>query len=128
MKSPTRSVVGFRSSNIIVVDLSHTLLVFHTMFRIGCDWLIIHWDDQSCIRLQIEAGICAVPTADAVATGEVYCYNCIFQLRSSPRFAETISHGYSSAAQRPLTLIVCPHSSKTFRSRCGDDNFRYTFN
>ena len=32
---------------------------------------------QSCIRHQIEAFICAVPTADAAATDEVNCYNCI---------------------------------------------------
>ena len=46
---------------------------------------------QSCIRLQIGAGICAVLTADAVATGEVNFYNFIVQLRSLPQFVATIS-------------------------------------
>jgi len=38
----------------------------------------LYWDShQMCIRLQIGAGICAVPTADAVVTGEVSCHNCV---------------------------------------------------
>ncbi|KAK2183576.1 hypothetical protein NP493_304g03007 [Ridgeia piscesae] len=37
------------------------------------------------------AGISAVPTANAVVTGEVIWYNFIVPLRSPPRFAETIS-------------------------------------
>ena len=32
------------------------------------------------ISLQIGVCICAVSTADAVATGEVNCYNCIIRL------------------------------------------------
>ena len=57
---------------------------------------------QSCICLQIGAGIYAVPTADAVATGEVNCINYVVELRSLPRFAETISQGYkSSSATNP---------------------------
>ena len=53
-------------------------------------------------RLQIGADICAVPTADAVATGEVNRNHFIVPLRSLPRFAETTSQGYSSAGPRPL--------------------------
>ena len=38
----------------------------------------LYWEShQSCIRLQIGAGIYVVPTADAVATGDVSCHNCI---------------------------------------------------
>ena len=49
-------------------------------------------------RLQIE--ICAVSTADAIATGEVNCYNCIVRCR---RFTETIGQGYYSAVQPHLS-------------------------
>ena len=52
-------------------------------------------------RLQISARICAVLTTGAVATGEV---NFIVRLRSLPLFAETINHGYCSAAQRLAKL------------------------
>jgi len=51
----------------------------------------------------IGAAICAVHTADAVATGEVNCNNITVRLRSLPRLAEAIIQGYCSAAQRPLT-------------------------
>ena len=50
---------------------------------------------------QIE--ICAVPMTDAIATGEVNCYNCIVRCRSIRRFTETISQGYYSAAQPHLS-------------------------
>ena len=61
----------------------------------------LYWTfHQSCIRLQIGAGICAVPTADAVVTGEVSCYNCIVRLRSVPNCREAISQG--NVAQPPL--------------------------
>ena len=43
-----------------------------------------YWNSsQSCTRLQIGA----VPTVDAVASGEVNSYNFIVRLRSLPRFA-----------------------------------------
>jgi len=58
----------------------------------------LNWhSNQSCIRVQIGAGICAVLTADAIATGEVNCHSFIVRLHSLPWFAETISHGYSRA-------------------------------
>ena len=44
-------------------------------------------------------GICAVLTADAVATGEVNCCNCIVRLHSLPSFTETIRQGYSSESR-----------------------------
>ena len=44
--------------------------------------------------LQIGAGICAVPTADTVATGEVIYYNCIVQLSVIPRLRQTTSQSY----------------------------------
>jgi len=43
-----------------------------------------------CICFQIGAGICAVATADTVATDKVNCYNCIVYLCSLPRVVETI--------------------------------------
>ena len=49
-----------------------------------------------CILFQIEAGACAVPTADTVATSEVNYY-CIVPLSTLPRFAETISQEYCCA-------------------------------
>ena len=42
----------------------------------------------------VGAGICAVPTADAVVTGKVNCYNCIVRFSSVPSFIEAISQGY----------------------------------
>ena len=61
-------------------------------------------DHKSCTRLQIETSTCAVLTAGAIATDEANCYNVIVPLRSLPRFAETISQGYISTAQR---LLAC---------------------
>jgi len=55
--------------------------------------------------LQIMADICAVPTADAVAIGEVNWYTFLIRLRSLARFAETISQGYCSSAQWPLSCV-----------------------
>ena len=63
---------------------------------LGREWVIVkkYRDSlQSCIRLQIGAGICAVPAADAVVTGEVIFYNCVVQLRLLPCFTETIGQG-----------------------------------
>ena len=57
---------------------------------------------ESGIRLQIGAGICVVPTDDAVATIVVNSYTFLVRLHSLLRFAETISQGYSSAAQCPV--------------------------
>ena len=81
MKSPTASVFVFRSRDIILVDFSHTLLVLHAMFRMQMNHYLVF--------LPV-----AVPTAEAVATAEVKCYNFIVRLRSLPRYAETISQGY----------------------------------
>ena len=54
----------------------------------------MYWGShQLCIRLQIEVGVCAVPTADVVATDEVSCYDVIVQLRSLPRFGQAINQG-----------------------------------
>jgi len=55
----------------------------------------LYWDShQSYIRLQIfGAGISSVPMSDAVATGEVNCYNCLVRFRSLPSFADTICQG-----------------------------------
>ena len=63
----TSSVVSLQSCNIILCDFSHTLLVLRE-----------YWDShQSYICLQIRAGICAVPMADAMANGKVNCCNFI---------------------------------------------------
>jgi len=44
---------------------------------LGQEWLIHYILIQSSyISLQIGAGVCAVPTPDAVATGEVSYCNC----------------------------------------------------
>ena len=45
-------------------------------------------------NVNLGAGICAVAKVDAVATGEVNCYNCIVRLGSVPSFTEAISQGY----------------------------------
>ena len=51
-----------------------------------------------------------VPTADAVATGEVSCYNCIVRLRSLPRFTETIGQGYVRMSK---DTVLCCHAVMT---------------
>ena len=60
-------------------------------------------------------GICTVPMAGAVTTGEINYYNFIVQLCSLPLFAEMFSQGYRSTTKRPLTsedgLLGC-HLSK----------------
>ena len=50
------------------------------MQYLGQEWVIILGFPQLCIYLQIGAGIRALPTADAVATGEVSCCNCTVRL------------------------------------------------
>ena len=54
------------------------------------------------IPISLWVDICAVPAVDAVATGEVSCYNCIGRLLSNSNFSKTIFQGFSSVAQRPL--------------------------
>ena len=46
-----------------------------------CEWIFVLYLDshQSWISLQIGAGVCVVPTADAVACGKVSCYNFIIK-------------------------------------------------
>ena len=73
----------------------------------------LYWESfQTGNRLQIGAGMCAVPTRDAVPTGEVKSFTFIVRLRALPRFAKTMSQGYSSAAQQILA--------------CGDPLWRLT--
>ena len=75
---------------------------------LGQKWVIYWGSHQSCICLQIGVDICAVPTADTVATGEVNCYNCIVQLRALPSFVERIGQGYSSVVQQPWLVRMGP--------------------
>ena len=78
----------------------------------------LYWDShQLCICLQIWSGICIVPTAEAVATGEVNCYNFTVGIRSLPQIAEMISQGYNSIAQRPLT---CENASNPLETNLRD--------
>ena len=62
---------------------------------------------KSSIHLQIEAGICAVPTDDAVAIGIVNSYTFIVRLRSLPRFAETIRGRVAQRNAPWLPRVVC---------------------
>ena len=59
----------------------------------------------SWVSLQIEAGICAVLTADTIVIGEINGYNCIVQLHSLPQFAEMNSQRYCSTLQQPQTSL-----------------------
>ena len=56
------------------------------------------------------AGICDVPTADAVATDKVNSYTFIFRLRLLRRFAETTSQGYSGLRGFVFTSVSDPIS------------------
>ena len=63
MKSFTMSVAGLLSCDVILGDFSHELFVLHVTFMN----VSLYWDShQPCIRLQIGAVMCALPTADAV--------------------------------------------------------------
>ena len=72
------------SCDAILGDFIHTLHVLHVMYRMR----IGHYKANPTSR---GAGICAVPMADAVATGEINCCNFIVRHRSLPQFAGTIS-------------------------------------
>ena len=73
----------------IVGDFSHTLLMLHMLFTA---WMghYIGIRTSRIIVFKIGQVFAAVPTADAVATGDVRSCNCIVQLTS---FAETIGQG-----------------------------------
>ena len=77
-------------------DFGYRLLMLHAMFRMQ----MIHYVEIPITLGRIVALFSF--TADAVATGEVSCYEVIVRLRSFLRYAETISQGYSSAEQQPL--------------------------
>ena len=66
---------------------------------------------QSSIRLQIGAGICAVPTTGTVATGKGNGYSCILPFPTLPNFTETISRGgfdpvLASMLKRNLNIFL----------------------
>ena len=87
-------------------DFSHTLPVLHATFR--TPMCRKYWDShQSSIRLQIRSGICAVLTADAVATGEINCYYCMVWLRPIPNFTETTSQGHNSVVALTYLINYC---------------------
>ena len=73
-------------------DLSHTRLVLGAMIRKS-----LYWDTRYYVVVYQSSnwdGICAVPRADAVATGEINCQNFIVQ---SQGFSEAIGQRYVSA-------------------------------
>ena len=80
------------TTNFELLTLSVRPFYLHAMFRMCMGYYKNYWDShQSCISLQITAGICTVRTADAVATCQVSCCNnCIVRLCSLSRFAEMI--------------------------------------
>ena len=82
LKLLTRSVVSHWSSDLILRDISHMLLVLRA---INMDHYI-GIPTSRVPRLQIGVGICAVLTADTVVTGKVNCYKFIVQLRSFQQF------------------------------------------
>jgi len=89
------------------------LLVLQWHIKVA-NWSL-YWDyHQSCVRLEIGAGIWAVRTTDAVTTGEVICYNVIVRLRSLPMLVKTLE-----AAQRPVT---CEEGSFTLRKASWTEN------
>ena len=67
-----------RSCDIIFRVISATHCSY-CMQCLGCEWVIIFRCHQSRIHRQIAGGICAVPTADTVATGEVNWCNYVVQ-------------------------------------------------
>ena len=75
---------------------------------LGCELVYYNYFGILTI-LQIGTGICAVPTADAVATGEINCYYFIVRLRSFSWFADMVSQGYCNTAQRSLACEGVSH-------------------
>ena len=72
MKSHMRRVIGLRSCDIILWVISVQSRAARVTYNVYGGNVSLYWDShQSGIRLQIGTGICAVPTACAVATGEV---------------------------------------------------------
>ena len=95
------------TTNLELLTLSVRPVYLHAVFRMCMSYYNSYWHShQSCISLHVTAGICTVPTADAVATCQVSCFNCIVRLCSISRFAETIRQGYCSAALRPLAGVA----------------------
>ena len=84
--------------DIILGDFSHMVPMLHAMFRM---WMR-HWIGIPTSHLQFTVGICAVPMADAVAIGEVSCYNVLDRIRPFTRFTQTIRQCQCSAAQWSL--------------------------
>ena len=88
--------IALRSCDIFLGDFSQMLLVLFAVYwmRMG-RYIGILAGVYPSSNLVDSSGV-PTPTADAVATGEVNCYNFIAGLRPLPRFAETISQGYTS--------------------------------
>ena len=69
MKSPTRSMIDLQLYGILFMVIS-AICCSHYMECLGMNGSL-YWDShQSCVRLQIRAGVCAVPMADAVVTAK----------------------------------------------------------
>ena len=93
-------------------------------------FVVILWFHQSCIRLQIGSIICAIPTTDAVATGEDICYNFIgysqcFRRRSArgivtqyndPWLARMERNYYWWTGRLGRTIAVCQGSVRLITS------------
>ena len=71
------------------------------------------WIPTSGICLQIGVGVCTVPTADTVETGEVNCYNFIVRRHSLPQFVETISQGYVAQCNDPWYVRMVMEGVRT---------------
>ena len=84
-------------------------------------------DSQANGSLHYPSSNCAVPAADAVATGEINCYNFIVRFRSLPRFEGTISQGYGSAAQRPVWSFARMLRRRSLHNSCARNALHYWF-
>jgi len=89
MKSLTRSVVGLRSCNVIWVSSA----IYCSCYMQCLGWESVGTTTSPISVFKLGRVLGAVPTADAIATILV-----LIRLRSLPRFAETISQRYCSAA------------------------------
>ena len=82
LKSPTKSVVGLCSGHIMFRVISARNFSCY----VQCLRCVVIFGFPPIVYPSKNWGGCcsAVPTDDAVATGEVYCHNCIVRFRSLP--------------------------------------------
>ena len=106
MNSSTKSVIGLRSCDIILGYFSDTLLLL--VQCLGCERLLYIWIPTSRVRAYSSSnwGIFALlARLTQTRLAKSIAIIVIVRFCSVPMFADTISQGYSSAAQQWLAMM-----------------------